>query len=381
MKKKVKITPEIIEISLTVVFVIFIISAAVQLLYYWGIFCRLAFFKTRNINNEKQPVSVVIAASNEYDNLKENLPLILEQDYPDFEVIVVNNYSNDDSEYFLKTFSEKYKNIKVITIPENLNFFKGKKFPLSVGIKSAKNELLLLTDADCKPKTKNWISEMQSGFGENIQLVLAYGAYETKKGFLNSIIRCDTLQIAIQYFSFSLIGQTYMGVGRNLAYKKTLFITNKGFSSHYKISSGDDDLFINKVAAKKNTNIIINHQSHTLSTPKETFSEWTKQKKRHLTTANLYKFKHKFLLGNYSLSQFMFYLSSVILLAMLYNIKIVLPLILFKLFSQLFIFKKCMIKLDEKKILLISLITEILLIFIIPVLSLSNLLYKTDKWK
>lgn len=342
---------------------------------------RLAFYKKSSDLKHQHPVSVVIAARNEYFNLMENLPLILEQDYPDFEVVVVNNSSNDESEYLLKELSEKYDKLKIVNIRENVNFFKGKKFPLSVGIKSAKNELLLLIDADCKPSSTKWIENMQSAFDEKTQIVLGYGPYLQKKGFLNTLIRFDTVQIAIQYLSYALSGLTYMGVGRNLAYTKSLFHNSKGFSSHYKIMSGDDDLFINSVTNRRNTKIMVNAESFTYSESEESFSNWIKQKKRHLSTGKYYKFKHKLLLGLYSLSLFLFYLTGIFLLFLMFKIEIVASLFALKLISQIFIFKKCMIKLNEKNLLLISPILEIMLLFINPVLSFSNLIVKTNKWK
>ncbi|MFC2111125.1 glycosyltransferase [Bacteroidota bacterium] len=375
------IKPELIETVIFTIYIIFISVSGIQLIYYWGIFSRLAFYSKKTESKHHLPVSVVIAARNEYFNLQENLPLILEQDYPEFEVVVVNNSSNDESEYLLKELSDKYDKLKIVNIRENVNFFKGKKFPLSVGIKSAKNEYLLLIDADCKPTSNKWIENMQSAFDEKTQIVLGYGPYMPKKSILNTIIRFDTIQIAMQYLSYSLIGLTYMGVGRNLAYTKSLFHKSKGFSSHYKIMSGDDDLFINNVTNRKNTGIMINSDSFTYSESEDSFSNWTKQKKRHLSTGKYYKFKHKFLLGLYSLSLFLFYLTGISLLIIVFNIEIVVSLFALKLISQIFIFKKCMIKLNEKNLLLISPILEIVLLCINPVLSFANLIVKTNKWK
>ncbi|MCF8297048.1 MAG: glycosyltransferase [Saprospiraceae bacterium] len=372
---------ELVENVIFTIYIVFLCVSGIQLIYYWGIFSRLAFYNKKNELQHFHPVSVVIAARNEYFNLLENLPLILEQDYPDFEVVVVNNSSSDESEYLLKELSEKYNNLKIATIRENVNFFKGKKFPLSVGIKSAKNEFLLLIDADCKPKSNKWIENMQSAFTDKTQIVLGYGPYVAKKGFLNTLIRFDTLQVAMQYLSYSLSGLTYMGVGRNLAYTKSLFYKNQGFSSHYKIMSGDDDLFINSVTNRRNTKIMINPESFTYSEAKDSFSSWIKQKKRHLSTGKYYKFKHKFLLGMYSLSLFLFYFTGIFLLILTFKIEIVASLVALKLISQIFIFKKCMIKLNEKNLLLISPILEIMLLIINPMLSFSNLIVKTNKWK
>jgi glycosyltransferase involved in cell wall biosynthesis len=369
------------NIFIFVIFIIFSLSALIQLIYYWLIYGGFAFYKKKQIPGSDQAVSVVISARNEYLNLKKNLPLLLEQDYPNFEVVVVNDSSTDDSDDLLNDFCKKYDNLKFVKFKENLNFFSGKKFPLSLGIKSAKNELIILTDADCRPKSQKWISSIEANFLNNKAIVLAYGSYEIRKGLLNKIIRFDTIQIAIQYFSFAIIGKPYMGVGRNLAYRKSLFYKNKGFISHYKINSGDDDLFINSVANKQNTSVEFRPESHTISVPETSFSRWIKQKRRHLLTGKYYKAKFKILLGGFSLSQGLFYLTFIFLLANSYNIFIILSVYVLRLISQLFIMKKSCNQLDEKGLLWLSPIFEIFFMLLIPFCSFTNIFIKQKKWK
>ena len=176
-----------------------------------------------------------------------------------------------------------------------------------MGIKSSRYETLLLTDADCVPASEKWIELMQDGYHESTEIVLGYGAFHKTDGFLNKLIRFETFHSALQYFSYALAGIPYMGVGRNLSYKRDLFFKNKGFSSINFIPGGDDDLFINKVATKKNTAIVIDPDAHTLSESKKTWQEWIAQKTRHYSTAKYYRLKHKWLLGLYSATQFLFY--------------------------------------------------------------------------
>jgi glycosyltransferase involved in cell wall biosynthesis len=355
--------------------------------YYWGIFSRLAFYKNKTKQNQYKPISVVICAKNEYTNLKKNLTFILEQDYPDYEVVVVNDCSDDDTDYLLRSFSDKYPHLNVVNIVKNVNFFSGKKFALAVGIKSAKHDLLLLSDADCTPKSNKWIMEMQNNFTDKAEIVLGYSGYEKQKGFLNKLIRYDTIMTAMQYLSWSLAGVTYMGVGRNLAYNRQLFYKNKGFTSHYQIPSGDDDLFINQVAKKGNTRIEISAQSQTFSSPKKTFNDWYRQKKRHYSTGFLYKTSHKMMLGIFSLSQVLFYVTMAVLLTLLIikasylNIILVCSLYVLRLATQMFIFKKTMNKLDEKNLLLISPVLDILFIILATIMAMSNKVVKENKWK
>lgn len=361
---------------------VFMFSWIIQMIYYWAVFSRLAFFKPKaDEGQELPPVSVVICARNEYYNLVDNLPEIFAQDYPNFEVVVVNHASDDETGGFLKEMQLQHKNLKVVNIERDLNFFKGKKFPLSMGIKSAANEILLLTDADCHPAGKNWISSMVKRYYPETEIVLGYGPYEKKFGLLNLLIRFDTFMVAMQYFSFALSGMPYMGVGRNLSYKRSMFFRNKGFTSHYKIPSGDDDLFINKVANRKNTRINIEEESYQFSRPKKTFSQWLDQKQRHLSTGKHYKFKFKFLLGLFSLSQILLYASFIILLGFQIYPWVVLGLFAARFITVAVIHKYAISRLHEGQLFLFSLIGEVFYILFMFLVSVSGMFRKEIKWR
>jgi biofilm PGA synthesis N-glycosyltransferase PgaC len=370
---------EIIFLSL------FAVSLAVQLLYYWMVFSRLAFQKKQPpVSTGQPPVSVVMAARNEYHHLKKNLTAVLEQKYPAFEVVVVNHASDDETADYLKEMQGRYAHLKVITIEKDLNFFHGKKFPLSIGIKSAANDILLLTDADCRPATPFWISRMVSNYGTKTEVVIGYGPYRQEKGLLNRIIRYDTFLVALQYLSFALTGKPYMGVGRNLSYRKSLFLKNKGFIAHYNIASGDDDLFISEVARKDNTRTELHPESFVYSEPKHHFGEWLRQKQRHLTTGRKYKPKIKFLLGTFQLSQGLYWLSLFILLCGFVHpeaLYVVAGLALLRLVTRVIIHKKAAERLQERQIFLFSLLWEPFHILLMAFAGFRGLFIKQTQWK
>lgn len=293
----------------TVVFYLFCAVIAIQVFYYLYFFRRLSFYKKPlRASTSEHPVSVVICARDEADNLTKNLPGVLVQDYKTtHEIVIVNDNSTDEGRYVIEEFQKSFKNINHIHLTQEAKMISGKKFPLSMGIRSAKYEILLLTDADCTPASEFWMQEMQAAYTDNVEIVLGYGAYHKRPGLLNKLIRFETFHTAIQYLSYALAGIPYMGVGRNLSYKKEVFLRNKGFSSINQIPSGDDDLFINQVAHAGNTVIVIDPETHTVSEPKKTWGQWMTQKYRHYTTAGYYKPKHKFLLGLYSATLFLVY--------------------------------------------------------------------------
>lgn len=332
-----------------IVFCAFCVVTAIQVFYYVFFFCRLAFYKEkqrRNIN--QQPVSVIICAKNEAANIAKNLPGVLFQDYKTtHEIVVVNDNSEDDSKYVIDEYQKEFKSLNNIHLVQEAKLITGKKFPLSMGIKSSKYETILLTDADCVPATEHWIQLMQNGYSDGIEIVLGYGAYSKTGGLLNKLIRFETFHSALQYLSYALAGTPYMGVGRNLSYKKDVFIRNKGFSSINHLPSGDDDLFINQVATKSNTAVVIDKEAHTLSEPKGTFNDWVKQKNRHYTTAKFYKPKHKFLLGLYNASFFLFY-PLLIVSIIFFNWWIALSVFGVRFLLQALVYAKSMKKLNEQ---------------------------------
>ncbi len=321
----------------------------IQVFYYLWFFQRLAFFKPKTKNhNEQRPVSVIICARDEADNIVKNLPGVLVQQYQTtHEVILVNDNSLDDTKYLIDELKRTFKNLNPIQLTQEAKMITGKKFPLSMGIKTAKYETLLLTDADCVPASENWMHLMQDGYYDQTEIVLGYGAYHKREGLLNKLIRFETFHSALQYLSYALAGKPYMGVGRNLSYKRDVFFRNKGFSAINQIPGGDDDLFINKVANKRNTSIVIDHEAHTLSEPKQKWEDWWTQKNRHFSTAKYYKPTHKFLLGLYSATQFLVY-PLAILAAILFNWWMALAVFGVRFLLQGFIFYKTMNRLNEK---------------------------------
>ena len=287
----------------------FCLVTVIQLFYYLFFFVRLAFYRTKpKARSQTHPVTVIVCARDEAANLAKNLPGVLVQQYPTtHEVIVVDDNSFDESKYFLEELQKSFKQLHVIELKQEAQFIPGKKFPLSMGIKTARHEILLLTDADCVPASENWISLMQQSFDDDTEIVLGYGAFHKRKGLLNKVIRWETFHTALQYFSYALAGSPYMGVGRNLSYRKSVFFRHKGFTSHNHVPSGDDDLFINMAANNKNTRINIDPDAFTLSEPSLTWKQWIKQKHRHYSTGKYYRTRHKILLQIYAMSYFLFY--------------------------------------------------------------------------
>lgn len=364
-------------------FIVWLVVVAIQFVYYVLIFGKFSFQKNKQHKKIMPPISVVVCAKNEAENIKKYLPLLLQQNYPTYEVVLIDDASTDETAAIFESFRKQDNRIKIVKVVNNEAFWGNKKYALTLGIKATTYNHLLFIDADCYPNSTNWISEMASCFSKNKAIILGYGGYKKiKSSFLNKIIRYETMLTAIQYFGWALIGKPYMGVGRNLAYTKELFFKERGFQNHLQIRSGDDDLFVNGAATTQNTNICYTKESCTYSEPKKTVSEWFLQKRRHTSTAKYYKVFDKLQLGLFYITQLLFILIAFVLLFSGYEIKITALVILFR-----YLFTWVIVGFSAKKVNEIDLIywfpiIEFVLVFTQLGLFFTNLLSKdTIRWK
>lgn len=366
---------ELLSVAGALVLIVLIIH---YFLTYWPIAALKTVHSTPGTNTE--PVSIIICARNEDENLTEFLPKILTQDYHEFEVIVVNDCSWDNTETVIDEFAKIFPNLKKVNIKEDAYYKHGKKFAVMVGIKGAKYENLVFTDADCYPASDQWLKEMAAAFSVQKEVVLGYGAYIKTQGFLNSLIRFDAFTIALSYLSAGMKGKAYMGVGRNLGYKKSLFFKHKGFSSHYHINSGDDDLFVNEAATPENTNVCVSHNSITYSKAKTKFADWRRQKMRHLTTAPHYTSSSRSRIAFDFAVKYLFYAMLVVLFSFKGTVLIGVGLFFLKMLFQMIIFNKAAKKFNEPDMWALSFLYEFVLLIVYPIFHLSKMLHKPNKW-
>ena len=292
------------------IFTCFVLALVIQLCIHWIRFSRIAFYKKKQRpkqDDELEPVSVVVCARDAYEQLVELVPALLSQDYPQFEIVIVNDCSEDETEEYLKDLERREPRIKPVQLRQHLNFFNGKKFPLSMGIKSASHDLLVLTDANCLPTSNEWLRNMVSAYDENTQVVLGYPRYKNTRRLLNRLIRFDALQTGILYLSAALAGKPFMGVGKNLSYRKRLFYKNKGFTSHYTMPAGDDDVFISQVATKRNTKVYVDAENSIVITPITSFWHWVRRRCNKYSTIKMHRPGTRAFMALHYWSQFLFY--------------------------------------------------------------------------
>ena len=365
----------------TILLGIFILISLIIIGFYFAFF-SFVNEKPTAPSNLNSPVSVIVCAKNEAENLKTFLPSILEQDYPDFEVIIINDASMDNTLEVIEDFQALDGRVKSVNVQNNEAFWANKKYALTLGIKKAKNPYLIFTDADCAPQSKNWIRYMSGQFQGEKSIVLGYGGYfKDTRSLLNKLVRFETLLTAIQYFSYAKLGNPYMGVGRNLAYTSQQFYAQKGFANHLHLRSGDDDLFVNEAATKENTALCFHHEASTRSIPKRNFKTWIHQKRRHVSVAGHYKRKDKFLLALFYGSRFFFWILFFLLLALQFYWQITLIVGAVVLLTQAVIYTKAAKHFEEKDVVWFFPFLEVILIFIQFSIFIANSISKPKHWK
>ena len=312
----------------------FLAATAVQLFFWLFFFSRLVFHKeslgvgeneslrrthtrTEDCGLKTEDCTIIICAHNEAANLEAYLDRILNQNYRSFTVMVVSHNSCDKSLNILSSLQHRFKHLKIVECNDQRT---GKKYALAKGIKEAENDILVLTDADCVPASGEWLSGMMEKFDGDTAIVLGFSPYMEAPGFLNKFIRFEAFYTAVQYLSFALAGMPFMGVGRNLAYRRELFLAAGGFKKHEDIASGDDDLFVNEVANGKNTAIQLDPRTFVFSKAKANWRAYFRQKTRHFSTGKKYKLQHKILLSVLAVSHYLHYFLGAVIVILNFSI-------------------------------------------------------------
>lgn len=332
------------------------------------------------------PVSIIICARNEAENIRNFLPLVLEQDYPEYQVIVVNDGSTDDTEEALNDLQKLYPHLYITNIPEQTRVISHKKLAITIGVKAAVHDILLFTDADCRPWTPHWIESIVTSYTPDTDYVIGYGAYYTSKSILSRMIAYDTTTIAIQYLGMAIAGIPYMAVGRNLSYRKSTFLKNKGFAGYLHLPSGDDDLTINHHSTRHNTAVNATLEAKTISEPKTSFADWYFQKLRHLSASSAYTTKSKLTIAVEPVFRGIFWLALTLALVFCHQpltLIVALSTLTMKIATQTIIINKVAKYYTEKTF---SPITVILLDILLPLITLyigtvGRLIHRRIRWK
>jgi glycosyltransferase involved in cell wall biosynthesis len=363
-------------------FVLYLLAAALIVLAFFHlvIFRRLAFRPQEVEPDRDLPVSVIVCGRNESIALQQLIPLLMDQDHRQFELIVVNDRSEDDTWAVLQWLKPQFPLLHPVNIQADEKFSYGKKIALGVGIRSAKYPHVLVTDADCMPTSRDWISMMASGFKGGKQIVIGHSPYERQDGLTSLLERYDGFNKAVQYISFAQAGFPYMGVGRNLAYTSEIFFGAKGQRKHRQLMSGDDDLFINEVARARNTTAIADGRSYMTTRATTDLSTWIIRKRRHYTTAQFYRFGHKLMLTLLPVSRIVMWAAIFYLLFSGHAIAALIGLFI-ELFIYLPISMLAMRKLGGGRIVWLSLPLEWLFLLLDPCIYLSTLIIKPQRWK
>jgi len=368
-----------------IVLVFFALATIIQMIFYLFVYLRVVWRNEKPVSSETNktpPVSVIICARNEEENLLLNLPVVLEQDYPSFEVIVVDDCSDDNTNRVLAEFKQKYPHLRSTTIKKGASFINGKKFAAAVGIKAAQHEWLLFTDADCCPDGMQWITSMSRHFVDDKDIVLGYGSFLTQKGYLNQWIRYDACFTALQYLGFAAMGKAYMGVGRNLAFRQSLFFAHNGFAAHAHIPSGDNDLFVNRAATKRNVAVTCIKNAHTRAIPKKSFAEWARQRRKNIAIGRYYKPSQIFWLSLEPFTRILMWSSFAVLLFLYPFWEFVLMILILRMIIFLSVIRVASKRLNESKILQHAMFFDLVAPFVHFYLCLLNRLSsKQYQWK
>jgi cellulose synthase/poly-beta-1,6-N-acetylglucosamine synthase-like glycosyltransferase len=283
------------------------------------VFGRTAWYKSSPKKTfaqyPEEGVTVLVTARNKFQHLKVLIPKLFEQDYPRFDVMIVNDQSNDRTKRLLEDLMASYPKLRSVTIKYTPKHVTAKKFAITLGIKVAKNDIILLTDADSLPVSDQWIRKMTAPVREEGKtFALGYSGYEAKAGALNEWIQFETILRALFYISFGLWKSPFMGTGRNLCYRKSFFMGVNAFKGFWDVDGGDDTVFVNTYATGENTKVVIDPAAITVAAPKETLKEYVQQEKKALHAERFFRVEDKRKMGIFGISHALFWIGGLGLL-------------------------------------------------------------------
>ena len=367
------------KLSLTIL-IVFGSITLLQLLYYFVVYARFSFSrKKKAVAMQQVPVSVIVVIKDAASSLLKFLPSMMSQQYSQFELVLVNDHSHDQSELVVKEYQSQYSNIKLVNLESAVTTIRGGKFALSMGIRCATYEHMLFTDVECYPTSSHWLEKMAENFVSQKQIVLGYSSYEKRNNLFNRLLHFDTLHNAIQYFSLAMCHSTYRGDIRNIAFTKTLFYAQQGFASHNHISCGEEDIFISRAATRQNTAVEFSPESFVLSQHKIPYSYWKNHKMGLYYTRHFNTLKNRLLLGFYAILNLLFYVCLVLaILGSLANKPLlftILGIAAARLLSQYLVYGFAAKKLNEKQVIPFLLLYDIIFAVMNPLYFLSAQIY------
>ncbi|MDR1951314.1 MAG: glycosyltransferase [Bacteroidales bacterium] len=343
--------------------------------------------------SDRKPISVVIATRNEHDQVRHNLPFFLDQNYANFEVVVVIDDSDKDLVYIMNEFEKQYSNLKVVSFEWARNFFVSRKFAESVGIKSATHERILLSNITTRPASPDWIAQMSRTLSGNKKIVIGYHTLASKTSLAHAFIRFDTFFYTLRYLRATISGHPFTADSKNLAFDRSLFYDTKGVARFYNVNTGDEDMFVNKAATEVNTTIEIHPNAFVKGQQLTTFSEWFAMKVRHRVLIREFKTINRLGLGIHDLFMSLFYIVSFTILGCFFLpetnpfdmplefLMIAGGIFMLKTLIQWIVFKRMMARFKEQGFLLLIPVFDLMKLILLPVLLLIGLFTKRITWK
>jgi len=347
--------------------------------YYWFFFAKFGFATHVELDFDAyKPVSVVICGKNEGNNFRKNIPKIAVQNHPQFEIVLVDDHSTDETSSVFANLQEEFTHITCV-VKKDVPNRAGKKAALYAGVTAAKYEYIVVTDADCVPESEFWLQHMSASFGNETKLVLGISPNTKQTGFLRGLFRFETILTAMFYAGFALRGLPYMGVGRNMGFLRSVFLEQFTTILESNSASGDDDLYVNMVAKPQSTTVCLHPDSYTWSHAPKRFLNWFRQKQRHLSVGFRYKPLHLFLLFLYPIAQWLFLLSLIWLLTTALR-PFALLILVFVVLIQQILNVIILRKLKQEDLALATPIYQILWLLLQPIIGLLSLLRSNKKW-
>lgn len=262
----------------------------IQVYYYLIVYGRISLFRNsrrKKILNAEPPLSVIVPIFSEDYSYLDRLPQLLAQQYSaTFEVVLV--YVGRDTDYYEELTRQRllYPNLSVTKIEFNPRFPISVKMALNVGIKSARNEHIIITTTSAIPASEQWLAMMGKGFMRG-NIVLGYTAIEPTEGIKNYLMRMSRFQTSLYWLAAAVNRQTFKGSRHNFGFTKSIYFGAKGFT-HLNMNIGEEDLFIQRIAKRNNVSVALIPKATMIEHPWGGLKWWISELRHYGSAYNLY---------------------------------------------------------------------------------------------
>ena len=346
------------ELVLLTVFGVLFLLRLLHLFLFTG---RVLFRKKVDNNEaEKKPLSLILTIRNEEENLKNNLPKILSLENIDFEMVVVDDFSQDNSYLILGLLKDRYKRLTISALNQETKF--STKLALNIAIKATNNKWILTVPVSLAEVAAEWLDYISQATNNEKNVVIGYSTVARSKGFYNRLTRIENYFSYLKSTGYILNGIPFVYSVENVAFQKEKYFEIGGFGQKVTEHYANLELVINSFIRKKTTAVLFNKESSIRKTEVVKRADYFDLLKKSIRIESHLSSSKRVILFLIEFGKLLFLPIAAFVIVLLPELWIILAGLMGFIFTPyLFIIKITQNRLNERKIFIPSLVYDLLM--------------------